>query len=63
MDDVQPIYHIYKLDEDGSAVDEIGIEQGQEVSASTHWVLPSTDFHNLWDTLIYDSEIKEQARL
>ena len=62
MNDVKPIYYIYKLDEGGAAIEDLGEDdQGYDIPAATHWVLPTLDFHNLWDTLFFDSDIKEQV--
>jgi len=35
-------------------------DKDEEVPAATHWQLPSAEFHGLWDTLIYDSDVKRQ---
>ncbi|CAL4099448.1 unnamed protein product, partial [Meganyctiphanes norvegica] len=53
-------YHIFKLDCDGPGMEEM--EDGEEdVPAAQHWILPSQDFHGLWDSLIYDDHIKQQV--
>lgn len=53
--------HIFKLDNEGVQTECIqsGDGDGQEVSAAQHWLLPSRDFHGLWENLIYEFNIKE----
>lgn len=53
--------HIYKLEEEGVQNEciESGDGDGQEISAAQHWLLPSRDFHGLWENLIYESNIKD----
>ncbi|KAJ9588802.1 hypothetical protein L9F63_017913 [Diploptera punctata] len=54
-------FHIYRLDLDGQQPEMMDEGDGQEgdISAANHWILPSVDFHGLWESLIYDSTIKE----
>lgn len=33
----------------------------EELSMANHWILPSIDFHGLWESLIYDIDIKENV--
>lgn len=35
-------------------------DKEDEVPAATHWQLPSSEFHGLWETLIYDNNVKMQ---
>jgi len=51
-------FHVYRLQSDQ---EELAMEDcdENEVQAAGHWSLPHTDFHNMWDTLIYDTDIKE----
>ena len=53
--------HIFKLDDESVQMEGIasGDGDGQEVSAAQHWVLPSRDFHGLWENLVYEQNIKE----
>lgn len=30
---------------------------------ANHWLLPSSDFHGLWESLVYDSNVKENVSL
>ena len=36
---------------------------GEELPAASHRILPSAEFHGLWENLIYDSTIKENVNL
>lgn len=42
---------------------ESGDGDGQEIPAAQHWVLPSQDFHGLWENLVYESNLKENVSL
>lgn len=52
-------YHVFRLEDNGPELQELD-EKEEEVPAATHWQLPSSEFHGLWDTLIYDSNVKKQ---
>eukprot|EP00112_Aurelia_sp_Birch-Aquarium-sp1_P010510 Seg2240.6 transcript_id=Seg2240.6/GoldUCD/mRNA.D3Y31 product="Pachytene checkpoint protein 2" protein_id=Seg2240.6/GoldUCD/D3Y31 len=47
--------HVFKLYEEGPANEEI---EDDDISAASHWVLPAEELHGLWDSLIYDSNVK-----
>ena len=32
---------------------------GEDVSVANHWQIPSTEFSNIWETLIYDTDVKQ----
>ncbi|KAI0237034.1 Pachytene checkpoint protein 2-like [Lamellibrachia satsuma] len=49
--------HVFQLNEDGADHEEL---DGEDLPAANHWLLPSSDFVGLWDSLIYDSSIKAQ---
>ncbi|KAK2147549.1 hypothetical protein LSH36_547g00045 [Paralvinella palmiformis] len=49
--------HVYRLHVDGPAQEELDDE---ELSAASHWLLPASEFCGLWESLIFDSEIKNQ---
>ncbi|XP_064398583.1 pachytene checkpoint protein 2 homolog isoform X2 [Halichondria panicea] len=48
--------HVYKLHDDGPSTEEL--EEESNVSSATHWMLPATEFHGLWESLVYDMDIK-----
>ncbi|KAG8240245.1 hypothetical protein J437_LFUL004705 [Ladona fulva] len=50
-------YHVYRLDNAGPQPEVM--DEEEDITAANHWVLPSSDFHGLWESLIYDSGIKE----
>jgi len=52
--------HIFKLVYSANQADS-EIELDEQVSAATCHVLPHTEFDMLWESLIYDSNIKEEA--
>lgn len=53
-------YHVYRLNRDGLQVECMDTgDKCEEEAAANHWLLPSSDFHGLWDSLIYDYGIKE----
>ncbi|XP_053570330.1 pachytene checkpoint protein 2 homolog [Bombina bombina] len=49
--------HIFHLNEEGPSAENLEDENDGLVAAS-NWLLPSADFHGLWESLVYDSEIK-----
>lgn len=51
---------MYQLHEDGPAQEELDDE---DLAAANHWLLPSSDFKGLWESLIFDSSIKQQVVL
>jgi hypothetical protein len=58
-------YYVYRLDLEGQQTEvmEGGDGEDDEMSAASHWILPSADFHGLWENLIFDSAIKENVNL
>lgn len=57
---VEPKYHLFRLETCDSSIEELD-EGEMDIPAATHWVLPSAEFDDLWDNLIYDTPIKEQV--
>ncbi|XP_064641181.1 pachytene checkpoint protein 2 homolog [Lineus longissimus] len=51
------LLHVCHLNEDGPASEELDDE---DLSAASHWLLPCREFEGLWDSLIFDSEIKNE---
>ena len=54
--------HVYRLTQENAATETIRTDS-DEMSAATHWILPSKDFHGLWESLIYESDVKEHVRI
>ncbi|XP_057564007.1 pachytene checkpoint protein 2 homolog isoform X1 [Hippopotamus amphibius kiboko] len=49
--------HIFQLNEDGPSSENLE-EETENMIAASHWVLPAVEFHGLWDSLVYDVEVK-----
>ncbi|XP_058036336.1 pachytene checkpoint protein 2 homolog [Ahaetulla prasina] len=49
--------HIFHLNEEGSTTENLDAED-EHIVAANHWLLPTVEFHRLWESLIYDAEIK-----
>ena len=52
-------YHVYKLVNLGPETEEI-CQEGEDIPAAQHWVLPNTEFQGVWENLIYDTDIKNE---
>lgn len=52
--------HIYRLNEEEAATESM-TKDGEEISAATHWILPSAEFYDLWENLFYESGVKENV--
>lgn len=48
--------HVFQLHDDGPATEELE----EDIAAANHWLLPSEDFHGVWESLIFDSDVKAQ---
>ncbi|XP_019886529.1 pachytene checkpoint protein 2 homolog isoform X2 [Ooceraea biroi] len=53
-------YYIYRLTQEGAAT-EIMKSDSDELSVASHWLLPTQEFHNLWDNLYYDGDVKDKS--
>ena len=51
--------HVYQLHTDGAGAEELDDEN---MIAASHWLLPSSDFHGMWDSLVYDEPIKMRVK-
>lgn len=49
--------HIFHLNEEGPSAENLEAED-ENIVAANHWVLPTVEFHGLWESLIYDAKIK-----
>ena len=49
---------MYQLQEDGPGQEELDDE---DLAAANHWLLPSSDFAGLWNSLVFDSDVKSQV--
>jgi len=50
----------YKLVTAGPETEEICVEGEEQVPASQHWMMPNQEFQGLWETLVYDTQIKSE---
>ncbi|XP_053323291.1 LOW QUALITY PROTEIN: pachytene checkpoint protein 2 homolog [Spea bombifrons] len=48
---------VFHLSEEGPCAESLEDENADLVAAN-HWQLPAANFHGLWESLIYDSEVK-----
>lgn len=51
--------HVFQLNTDGAGSEELDEEN---MSAANHWLLPASDFHGLWDSLVFDDSIKLRVK-
>uniref|UniRef100_A0A8D0BY18 Pachytene checkpoint protein 2 homolog n=1 Tax=Salvator merianae TaxID=96440 RepID=A0A8D0BY18_SALMN len=49
--------HIFHLNEEGPSAENLESED-EAIVAANHWMLPTVEFHGLWESLIYDAKIK-----
>ncbi|XP_046862553.1 pachytene checkpoint protein 2 homolog [Xenia sp. Carnegie-2017] len=49
-------YHVYQLHDGGHAYEELE----DDISAPDNWLLPTEDFQGLWESLLFDSDVKNQ---
>ncbi|XP_076683749.1 pachytene checkpoint 2 protein [Andrena cerasifolii] len=51
-------FHVYRLSQEEAATETMQ-NDSEELSVCTHWILPGKEFHYLWESLYFDSSIKE----
>uniref|UniRef100_A0ACB8FTP7 Pachytene checkpoint protein 2 n=1 Tax=Sphaerodactylus townsendi TaxID=933632 RepID=A0ACB8FTP7_9SAUR len=49
--------HIFHLNEEGPSTENLE-EEDENIIAANHWALPTAEFHGLWESLVYDNEVK-----
>ncbi|XP_063626681.1 pachytene checkpoint protein 2 homolog [Cydia splendana] len=60
--DADLVFHVHMLDQYGVETDTMTDDtSGEEVSAADVWSLPAAEFHGLWESLIYDTRLKEDT--
>ncbi|XP_058876750.1 LOW QUALITY PROTEIN: pachytene checkpoint protein 2 homolog [Acipenser ruthenus] len=52
--------HIFTLSEEEPSTEENLEEEDDNLIAANHWLLPSAEFHGIWESLVYENEIKTQ---
>ncbi|XP_052002770.1 pachytene checkpoint protein 2 homolog [Xyrauchen texanus] len=50
--------HIFSLNDDSPNTLNLDVEE--ELSAANHWLLPAAELHGIWESLVYEEDIKEQ---
>ncbi|CAL7942530.1 unnamed protein product [Xylocopa violacea] len=50
-------FHVYRLTTECSATETME-NDGENLPASCHWILPAKEFHYMWENLYFDSNIK-----
>ncbi|NXD66301.1 PCH2 protein, partial [Eolophus roseicapillus] len=53
--------HIFHLNEEGPSSENLE-EENEDIIAANHWVLPAAEFHGLWESLVYETEVKSHVR-
>ncbi|XP_073728734.1 pachytene checkpoint protein 2 homolog isoform X2 [Misgurnus anguillicaudatus] len=48
--------HIFSLNDDSPNT--LTLEEEEELSAANHWLLPAGEFHGIWESLVYEEDIK-----
>ncbi|KAK4726918.1 hypothetical protein R3W88_031835 [Solanum pinnatisectum] len=54
---VKPVVHVFQLSEEGPCEELSG--DGQ-LSTFNEWILPATEFNGMWESLIYESGLKQR---
>ena len=49
-------FYVYQLHDGGPSSEELE----DDISAANHWLLPAEEFHGLWESLLFDSDVKTQ---
>ncbi|KAH6948574.1 hypothetical protein HPB50_025161 [Hyalomma asiaticum] len=56
LDSATLVVHVYEVNDD------VGLEELEDgMAAASHWVLPSAHLEGLWESLIYESPIKDES--
>jgi len=56
--------HVYQLHGNEYCMAELdSADNDEDLPAANHWKLPSADFKDLWENLVYDNDIKNNVRL
>lgn len=54
---LNPVLNPVQLSEDGPAEE---LEGEEDIATFHEWQLPARDFHGLWESLIFDSGVKQR---
>lgn len=62
MTDTELLYHVFKLDTFGASTDTMADStSGEEFAAAEVWALPAQELHGLWESLVFESRLKEDT--
>ncbi|XP_017281964.1 pachytene checkpoint protein 2 homolog [Kryptolebias marmoratus] len=50
------VIHVFTLNEEGPSM--LSLEEDEELSAANHWLLPTAEFHGIWESLVYETGVK-----
>lgn len=53
-------FYVYSLTQEMAATETLQSDS-EEFSVASHWVLPSQEFHHIWQNLFYDNDIKNDV--
>ncbi|XP_065827691.1 pachytene checkpoint protein 2 homolog isoform X2 [Oscarella lobularis] len=58
-------FYVFGLNESMPSSDDLVLscnkeEEEEDMTVATHWRLPCSEFHGLWESLVYDSSVKAQ---
>ncbi|XP_050462049.1 pachytene checkpoint protein 2 homolog isoform X3 [Cataglyphis hispanica] len=53
-------YYIYRLTQEGAATETMNCDS-DELPVASHWLLPTQEFHYMWESLYYDCDIKNNV--
>ncbi|KAL6493491.1 nucleolar component of the pachytene checkpoint [Orobanche gracilis] len=54
---VKPVVHVFQLSEEGPCED---ISNDAQLASFNEWILPAKEFDGMWESLIYDSGLKQR---
>ena len=50
--------HVFQLQQEGPSQEELDED---DIAAANHWLLPSADLHGFWESLVFDTDIKQEV--
>jgi hypothetical protein len=53
--------YIYQLHTADMAMEEL--DDDENIPAGNHWVLPSAQFEGLWESLVFDEDVKSNVNI
>ncbi|CAH1423269.1 unnamed protein product [Lactuca virosa] len=54
---VKPLVHVFQLSEEGPCED---LDGDSQLSSFSEWMLPAKDFDGMWESLVYESGLKQR---